>query len=212
MAKRKHKTPSLPGVTEPFEWETHVTLRDGTVARTARPRLEVARISDTAGLDDNGDVAETSVRVCRVTRSPIMKTLPEAHRAALLEYAEASEAIHARGGSDLAGGAGGAPSHMRSPSHTALMAAERLRHLQAVLSGVAILRPGKGLRQTGMVAVRHVDLVQWIACEDLAKSAILSRLSLPGRSKAVDQALQDAILEAGRILATRCGFIQSAQR
>ncbi len=229
MAKRSTQKPvTLPGA--PFEWET--TGRHLLTA-TDKPGAKRARIFGTAPLargavqpdavveyergedglfttGKDGRMIARRARVWRTAQPPLLRMVPPAGRAALLDYAEAVEGVLASGGSSVPEGGGrGAPSSA-SPSAAKLMAAERLRHMrEALADGVAVLFPARAtsaaLRRRAGVPVRFTDLADWVAVEGMSRAQILARVGVSGEAAKDD--LSVAIVACAARLAFHCGYV-----
>ncbi len=200
---RSAKSANLP----PFPWATTGAALGGKPVRLARPGLERAELVEGARRGEAGAYEIETKEVWRIRTSPAIRFLAPHLRAALLDYAEAQEKIFAKGGVGEITGAPSTPACANAgPSHHALIAAEHLRAMKAALQGSEVLRAGKGLRQHGRVAVRHVDLIEWVVCEHLDRPQILAKLGLPQSSQSLQKACAAAIARAAEALAEFRGY------
>lgn len=210
MAKKRKPARRKPAVTlPPFPWETHAML-NGKRVRMARPEIEEADVMLDCERGADGEVVARRARVWRTALPPILKTLTPAGQAAMLDYAEVLERCGSSGGTSDPTGGGGGGGGARSPSLSALMAAERLGQMHAVLDGremVVALTPRTRNDRTAARAC-YRDIARWVAVDGAGRREILKRMGAPASSEAAQDRCTLAIAEVAELLAICCGYTE----
>jgi hypothetical protein len=216
MATRRKPKPKPKITLPPFTWETHATPLGGAPARLARPDLEEADIDAGCERRADGEVIANRARVWRTRLPPVMANLNPASRAAVLDYAEAFEAVGASVGTCDPTGGGGGGGASAGPSLRALTAAERLRHMNAALAGAEMVVPVKDARRLrrgdGMARVAFRALAEWVAVEGLSRTDILRRAGAATSNETAMDAATLAIVAMAERLAICCGYAPGATR
>lgn len=216
MAKKRktHRQPSKPAI--PFEWETEVHLRGVGRVRTARPDLEQGEVDLDSERGPDGEVITRKARIWRTKLPPVLSVLNPASRAAVLDYAEAVEAVGSSSGTSDPTGGGGGGAGARGPSLRAITAAERLRHMNAALAGAEMAVPVKDARRLrrgdGMARVAYRQLAEWVAVDGLSRTEILRRAGAAPSNEAAQEATTLAIVDMGERLAVCCGYTEGPTR
>jgi len=212
MAK-KRKTTAKPKVSlSPFTWETEVDIPGGERAPLARPALEQADVDLDCAQGADGAVITRRARVWRRAVPPVMNNLNPTARAAMLDYAEALEAVGAMVGTSDPSGGGGGGGRQCSPNLRSIIAAERLRHMNQALAGVAMEVPVKNARRLrrgdGMIRTPLRQIAEWVAVDHLCISDIVTRVGASASNELARDGALLAIIEAGARLAICCGYVQ----
>lgn len=213
MARTRKPRRKTPGVSlPPFPWDTTAPLPGGDkTVPLARAKIEQGHVDLDCELSPDGEVVARRARVWRTATPPFLRNLGANARAAMLDYAEAVEALGASGGSSIPDGPGGGCPGTVSPSHRALLAAERLRRMQAALKDGELVVPVKDAKrlrrwQDGMARVPMATLADWVVIDGLSRSEILTRAgAAPSNEQAQDMAVL-AVAEMGERLAICCGY------
>jgi hypothetical protein len=191
--KSRQAAPARRGVTLPLApWEEAPGL--------ARPILERGEGPPEVALDRDGAPVVRRAPVWRSPVSPVMRALPEAPRAALLDYANLVEKVASSGGTLDPSGAGGGRS--AGPSLGRLIAARHLADLDTLLAArrfVAVVSGG------GATVTTYRDLARWVAVDGASRRELEARMGLP-RTDAWRARLTRAIGEAAHLLAVRLGY------
>ena len=167
----------------------------------ARPILERGEGPPEAELDRKGELVVRRAPVWRTPVSPVMRALPEAPRAALLDYAGLVEKVASSDGTLDPSGAGGA-GRSAGPSLGRLIAARHLADLDTLLAGrrfVAVVSGG------GVTVTTYRDLARWVAVDGASRRELEARTGLP-RTDAWRARLTRAIGDAAHLLAVRLGY------
>lgn len=209
MKKRRQQRQIPPVSLPPFPWATE-TMHDGRRVRLARPDVEEADMQMDCEVGRDGELIARRARVWQVATAPSLRSFSPALRAAMMDYAETTEAVGASGGtSDPTGGGGGGAGRC-GPSLRALTAAERLRKMDAALEGqhlTVIVSPSKrraNLRQ----AASYRQLVRWLAVDGLSRTAILRKIGANPDSEVAQERFTLAATDAAMLLAVTCGYVE----
>ena len=113
-----------------------------------------------------------------------------------------------RGG--LRGSGGGGGGGARSPNLRAIIAAERLRHMNEALGGGEMLLPIKDARRVrrgdGIVRTSLRQLAEWVAVDEMSRTAVLARVGAAPSSQLARDGFLIALTEMGERLAVCCGY------
>lgn len=201
----RKKTPAVP---PPAAVIGPTVSHAGRTVRIARPdlsRVTIPTPADPDIRDRDGSPRPQSITVWRYDLPASVRAFPADLQAALMTYADARGALDASGPAPNLSGvraSGGLPA---GPSLSRLIAAERLRHMDAALSGIALRIVAKPHRAARACAARAYsasgrDLATWLAIDGLTVAQIFARMGLARPTRAHAVALRDVAFQVAAAL------------
>ncbi|MEL7166681.1 MAG: hypothetical protein AAGL96_14515 [Pseudomonadota bacterium] len=210
MARKNSKRAATEISLPPFPWQTEIACASGKAVRTPRKNVVKGTVDLPGTPDVHGDVVANRAKVWRTTQAPVLATLNPSARAAVMDYAEAFGVVHSSGGTSDPSGGGGGGGGARSPNLRAIIGAERLRHMNAALSGGKMVVPLKNARRIrrgdGLARISLRQLAEWVAVDELTRAEVLRRSGAAPSNDLARDGFTLALTDMGERLAICCGY------